>query len=280
MQFPWREYIWLVILLGLAIGLAVEQSRVKKLTAFHEQAAAAEKTARNLAVQIAAATNTDPQYTEFQQIRFTAKDDPYLTKQTLFVPYVRDTSSREESHLTGMADLDWLLIYLFVLFPLTFGVIYFFNAVYQTQGNSTKQSLSTFRAMGWLNVLFMTAWAVGNYAAAEVFPVTFGTKPFSGAMFLCFGAIFTVRYLQMVGMTQPEFDRLIEQNGGAIWKAFGLREWLRFQLRDIFWLTLAIGLSCAIYTEHRRAQTLSGDRGRSQWWSNAVFALQEELARK
>src|SRR5689334_19503806 len=108
MQFPWREFIWLVILLGLAIGLAVEQTRAAKLTAFHEQAAAAEQTARNLAARLAEQNNTEPQFTEFQPIRFTAKDQTFLTKRTVFVAYVREYS-REESYLTGMADLDWLL---------------------------------------------------------------------------------------------------------------------------------------------------------------------------
>lgn len=290
-QFPWREYFWVILLLSLAIGLAVELQRVRQLSEFRDQAVQTEAKARELAEMIAAATDSlaqfgsNPQYgtssfnlkyyVGFEHVYFVAKDGSQRTVRSVRVPSVWRTDSRMSNvipSITGMMDLDLLLVITPAVALMVWVASY---PSYKHPPANYEFSLQMFWLVGPFHVLLQSVLCIFAFRGFS-FGVEHGCMPYLGAFMLTANAIFVPRYFYLCGLTNEEHIRLIQETQGRLFNWEKLRPFLRFQLRDIFWLMLAIALASAIFTEHRRGHNLLPYRGTAQWWSNAVQALQEE----
>jgi hypothetical protein len=264
---------------------------VRKLSAFHAQGIQAEAIARELAEKIAAATDSvaqfgsNPQYgtswfnpkyyVGFEHVYFVAKDGSQRTVRSVHVPSVWRTDSRMSNVIpsfTGMMDLDLLL----VITPAVALMVWVSSYhSYKHPPANYESTLQMFWLVGPFHVLLQSVLCIFAFRGFS-FGVDHDCMPYLGAFMLTANAIFVPRYFYLCGLSNEEHVRLIQETQGRLFNWEKLRPFLRFQLRDIFWLMLAISLAATIFVEHRRGRDLMPYRGSAQWWSNAVQALQEE----
>lgn len=274
MQFPWREYSWCILLICLAIGLAVEQTRVRKFTASRDAATRSEQQARELADQICAATNTELKFKEFSDLRFFNNQRTFT--KTVDIDYVPRTDERKYLLATDwLGEFDLMSLPLLVLVP-QFLLMAVVPGWSHTPG--TRFSQSAFLATGAFHIAVLTAITIMMFSPLQ-FVRLLGSKPVGGALCLSAAAIMTVRYLYFSGLSRDELENLVLRTTTGRWKFGTIREALRMQLRDFFWLLAVIGLVCAVYLEHRQSRALSEHEGRAEWWKRTDVALQQELKR-
>lgn len=105
MNFPWRDYAWAVLIIGLLIGLAVEQRRLRVFSAARDQAEQYERNAYELGRKICDPAGGQMLISHDTIFLPTARHGQWVT-EIVNVPHVFETKEKDESYLTGMADLD------------------------------------------------------------------------------------------------------------------------------------------------------------------------------
>ena len=271
MQFPWRDFAWFTILIGLAIGLAVELKRVAAMSGDKAQADRWEQQAREVAAKIAQRSRTNLHLKEFGQVMFFAEyQGSNLGTDWVNVASYRNTRERSESVVTGMMDLDiWLLM--IVVIPASAGIGIWLRTMHREGAKAyAKFSVQSFSWLTLLSVLMFTSWAIICFRKAQ---------PFFATSNLGFAVLGLVNYITNFNLTlTPELNKQIDEgfqkpdDFTAWWKAV-----TRITLRDFFWLTLIIAVSTTIVIEHKRAVEMSAQRGRGLWWQDAAEKLQRKL---
>jgi hypothetical protein len=272
-QIPWREYFWVIVLLSLALGLATEQTRIRKFTAFQNAAALSEQTARGHIDQICAATDREADIKEFSGIRFANKGQRKISFKTIDIDYVFHTDERKFLLAPEwLGEFDLMSLPLLVIVPQ-----FLLAAIFPGWGNppGTKLSRDFYLAAGVCQALGLAVFSILMFSPLILVRLV-GSKPLAGSILLSAAAIILARYLYFFRLNSDQLDNLTLSAEGR-WNFAAIRQGLQFQLRDFFWLTVAIGLVCAIQVEHNRSRQLSQHEGRAEWWQRADVALQKEL---
>lgn len=130
MQFPLRDFFWLSLVIGLAIGIAMEHKRVVALSVHEGRAQWWQKAAEETAERLEKATGESIQFQELkqldidiparvQQVPVVGENNEILRYHPVAIPghkttrsiYGWETRERRISFLTGMMDLDmWLFM--------------------------------------------------------------------------------------------------------------------------------------------------------------------------
>lgn len=271
MNFPWRDFAWFTILIGLAIGLAVEFKRVEAVSGDKAEADRWEQQARTAAENIAQQSATKVHLKEFGQVLFFAEyQGNDLGIDWVNVASYRDTRERSDSLVTGMMDLDiWLLM--IVVIPLSVGIGIWLRKTHREGAKAyAKFSIQSLRWLTPLSVLMFASMAIACFRNAQ---------PFFATQHLAFAVFGVVTFITHFHVTLTlELSKQIDEgfqkpdDFTAWWKTVA-----RIRLRDFFWFTLLIALSTAIVIEHNRAVEMSPHRGRSLWWQDTAEKLQAKL---
>ncbi|WP_254510729.1 hypothetical protein [Anatilimnocola floriformis] len=266
MPFPWREFVWLTLLIGLLIGLATEHARYRKFSLAKEQAERTEQATHELAYQLQTRFGVRTNLSEFNTLSIVSDD--WQRRNSSSYSFGGARPERDQSLLTGMMDADFALLLLVVVAPLSALAGILVRKAAPTTGKAySKASLSVYRFVTPFSILMACGMSISGYC--DLRPFT-GTLAFAGAIFML------TFYLTHPGVSlTPELSQQIDEKYEQATAADLLRPVFRWQLRDFFWLTLLIGVSCAIVSTHKHARELSVNVSRLEWWDNALRTLRE-----
>ncbi|QDU31135.1 hypothetical protein ETAA8_62880 [Anatilimnocola aggregata] len=206
MQFPLRDYFWLV----LAIGTATERKRVYELSVHQGRAEWWEKAARKLGETLQEKTGEAVQFDEMKSIDVavparvqkhvlaspvTGELETYSIPiagytSTLQVGYARDTRERDMSWVTGLLELDLLILMLGFGGPIVL-------LVYRSKPKHGPRSSADPRAPIWKMPWFVLLMIV-QFTSMAIFSYSFQHSPFTGAILLTMAVFWTYFYCQNV----------------------------------------------------------------------------------
>jgi hypothetical protein len=204
MQFPLRDFFWLTVVIGLAIGITIEHKRVLDLSRYEGDAQWWEKAARGLAEKFEQQTGQPVKFdarksivimshVEGQEVRVgpnktAVRGATPWPADRVYPGYVRDTHERDMSWLTGFGDLDMILAGLVLGGPI--GAISYYCA---------KKPLPSVPGIWdphapiwkhpWKPRLFFLLFAFMSVAG-----YSFQRAPFNGTLFLLMSVVWAYYY--------------------------------------------------------------------------------------
>jgi hypothetical protein len=209
MQFPLRDFFWLSLVIGLAIGIAMERKQSREQSVHEGRALWWEKAAREVAERLQKATGESIQFDEMKHLDITipahvksvTARGPGPGKTTIVevnVPeyktrrgiYARDTRQRDFSWVTGMMDLDMYLLLLAIGGP-AFAVFLYLRKGKKFQTIADPDA-STWKTPAWALFIipFFILISLSGYVLHR--------SPFTGALNLTAGFVWTYFFCQYI----------------------------------------------------------------------------------
>ncbi|WP_425617491.1 hypothetical protein NA78x_001169 [Anatilimnocola sp. NA78] len=201
MQLTLRDYFWLMLVLGLSIGILIETKDLQTAQEWQAKAEywrqAAEKAAERLR------THGDSVTFDDQQQAIDIRDQRGRTMHRSWggTGY---RSKQSESWLTGKIDLDYMLLGSVTLLPASLGLGLLFRKLFPQQGKAyAKFSIRSHRWIAPIFILQTSAMSTGAFA---------WRLPFYGTAAMTVAALFVVGYLSHHVELTPELEQHIDEN--------------------------------------------------------------------
>jgi hypothetical protein len=267
-QFPWRDYAWAVIIVGLLIGWAIEHQRLHRYRQAEQNAHQWEDRARELGDQLDRRLGAPMHINLYKHIKF-IKPGNNFAELTVYESVVQ-TRDFNFSFLTGMLDLDVMLLILLmfaVIFPIS--ISWNRNQNHEPKRTWAKNGNRQFRKFIPFVALLPAVAAISNFAIY---------MPFYAIMHLTIAAILMAHGIRQWSKSDAEVDQEFEERFDKQREPSYWRTALQLSLRDILCLMVIVGLTITIVMERRQAMRLSQQRGHARWWERVASKLQDELA--
>lgn len=218
MQFPLRDFFWLSLVIGLTIGIAIERKQSMRLSVHEGRAQWWEKAAREIGERFEKATGEPVQFEEMKHLEISipnrmktvrvrdSRGEIIETKdvvpgyQLTSVVYVRDTRQRDLSWVTGMIDLDMFLLMLVTGGP------FFLVYAYRNKGEQPL-TIANRDAPIWKEKPWFALWWVPACVLMSLMGYMVQRSPFTGALFLFQGVLWTYYYCEYVLVPRLNPDR-------------------------------------------------------------------------
>lgn len=202
MQVTLRDFFWLTIVIGLAIGILIEHADVRVMHGAMEKARWWEWAARQMGKQ-AAKEGTEPYFKELNSAGFKNEEGLILTEesQNFWIPI---HSHPDAKSFTGHRDLDFVLALVLVIAPLSLLVGLVVRRMFPAQGKAyAKFAIRGHRWSAPIALLMTIAMSLGSYISRS---------PFSGALWLLATVFFVYGAIQNRNLVlTPELEQQIDE---------------------------------------------------------------------
>jgi hypothetical protein len=172
MQLTLRDYFWLTIVVGLAIGIVIEHYDVRALRHFEGKAQWWEQAARQMGEKAGEKDGLVPDFKEFKHWGLKKHKDDEVWQEVDFM-HLWGTEDKEQTIVTGHWDLDFLLLLLIVVAPLSALLAMALRKSYPAGGKAySKASIRSYRWMGPVSLLMLLAFCLSGYHSRRPFTAT------------------------------------------------------------------------------------------------------------